>query len=496
MQDKAFQTLTSGDEAASRDRGTTWGNPQMTAAQFVDSQAEEAVRGWICSNGRQRLKENFSGFSDSWFITTRVIHEAASDIEAKGLAVNNLTLVEHFLAKGTLESEGGNRIAFPGSDCWEVIQYAVGKIRDLYFKRRAAEIFEQGAKGNLTALQAISYLEPLATGPEIETLASRRFNAAVEPQEAVPRLCLAGQGVCTAGNLALVTGAAKTGKSAVVQAILAACLDGSEHLGIHGAGNEQGRAVIHFDTEQSRYDHWQLVRRSMHRARVTTAPVWLRSYSLADVPTEERRHHLHSELRAAQEAHSGVHLVILDGVADLCRDPNDPAEAFGLVEELHRLAIRFDCPIICVLHLNPGSDFKTRGHLGSQLERKVEGTIALEREKNSEVINLWMPPSRHGYLTKDQGPRFAWSDESGRHELIEGRRKEAVAQAKAEQERAELERLAHLVIDTNGPRKWGDFISDLTQICGSKKSAERKFTRMKAISLLSQALTGEWELAA
>jgi hypothetical protein len=32
--------------------------------------------------------------------------------------------------------------------------------------------------------------------------------------------------------------------------------------------------------------------------------------------------------------------VFLDGVADFIADPNDPAEAFAWVDELHQLAVR------------------------------------------------------------------------------------------------------------------------------------------------------------
>ena len=106
-----------------------------------------------------------------------------------------------------------------------------------------------------------------------------------------------------------------------------------------------------------------------------------------------------------------------------------------------------------------------------------------------------MPPSRHGYIPKDQGPRFAWSDETGQHETIEGSRREVKAAAKREKDLTDLMRLARLVIDRNGPRKWGDFIADLTALGGSEKTAERKFTEMKARGILSQTLSGEWEMA-
>jgi hypothetical protein len=78
----------------------------------------------------------------------------------------------------------------------------------------------------------------------------------------------------------------------------------------------------------------------------------------------------------------------------------------------------------------------------------------------------------------------------------EGSRSEAKAQAKAERERVELERLAALV-GRNGPRRAGQFITDIMQLQGtSKTTAERRFRLMKDTSIIHQNLHGEWSMAA
>jgi hypothetical protein len=60
----------------------------------------------------------------------------------------------------------------------------------------------------------------------------------------------------------------------------------------------------------------------------------------------------------------GVHSIWLDGFADFVQSVNDEQEAFGLVRFLHSLAVTHQCPIIGVVHLNPGDTGKSRGHLG------------------------------------------------------------------------------------------------------------------------------------
>ena len=80
---------------------------------------------------------------------------------------------------------------------------------------------------------------------------------------------------------------------------------------------------------------------------------------------------------------------------------------------MHALAIEHHCPILAAIHLNPGSDFKTRGHLGSQLERKAESNLKLERD--GDIIILFATRNRKAPISKDHGPRFQWSMEHHRH---------------------------------------------------------------------------------
>jgi len=234
--------------------------------------------------------------------------------------------------------------------------------------------------------------------------------------------------------------------------------------------------------------------KAMKRASASNLPTWIRSYSLADLPTTQRRQHLAAEMAAARREHHGIRFAIIDGVADLIHDPNDSKEAFGLIEELHRLAIRYDTSIIGILHLNPGSDFKTRGHLGSQLERKAESVIALEKEK-SGVVTVYLKEARHGYLPKDLGPRFGWDQHSGRHELVIGTRREAKAAAEREEEMPEFTDLATNIVKINGARKYGDFIGDLKKLRGGKDAlAKRIFKKMRNYKIIEQDMHGYWGL--
>lgn len=79
-------------------------------------------------------------------------------------------------------------------------------------------------------------------------------------------------------------------------------------------------------------------------------------------------------------------LLILDGVADLCNDPNDLHESEALVCELMRWSCEYDNHILCVLHSNPGGD-KARGHLGSALLRKSETVMLVKADGDTSIVS-------------------------------------------------------------------------------------------------------------
>lgn len=117
-------------------------------------------------------------------------------------------------------------------------------------------------------------------------------------------------------------------------------------------------------------------------------------------------------------ANGGLHSLFIDGVADLVFDVIDQKEACSLVTELHQLATETSCVIVTALHHNPGGE-KTRGHLGSQIERKSESVLVLRKE--GETISISCKPARRQEVSGDKAPQFAWDSMSGMHRLLRGR---------------------------------------------------------------------------
>jgi hypothetical protein len=307
------------------------------------------------------------------------------------------------------------------SDCAPVIRKLQEYDRALRLEKLSHRLRDALASGESTAdiVRELGEIEaggaPSSLSSQLET---RAFDFDQHPEKPIPLIQLCGMALCTPGNIMNIQALPKAGKSAVVESKIAAIFNGNRQgpdtLGF-SAENPKGFALVHFDTEQSRFDHDALVRRAVRRAGITRTPEWFRSYSVADLDIRDRRLALRHVMHEARETHGGIFAVMIDGIGDLCGDPNDSEESFSLVHELHALAITYDCTIITVLHENPGSESgKTRGHLGSQLERKAETNLRLAKDGDG-VTTIWAERARHCYLPRDQGPCFAWNDQASMH---------------------------------------------------------------------------------
>lgn len=469
-------------------------------APTLDPQSEEAVIGFILDgHGTEKIRQT-KPINETWFQMEnfRILWNESRLIESSGKNVNTITLTDALQSKGLLEKAGGREATTPASArdlviTWGVVESALEKLERCRLSRIRETLRKDWQSGAVTDKEAIAALEELSCSGMTDKLADRRFDVMRPPEKAVPIISLAGIPISTAGNITAIMGQAKTGKSAVVGAILASLIDGRRHLSVEANPEIAARGVIHFDTEQSRYDHHQIVRRAMWRAGVDNLPPWFNSYSLADVPTNERRSLLSAEIARRSKESDGVRVVIIDGVADLCHDPNDPLEAFELVDELHQLSIRFNCTIVCVLHHNPGGE-KGRGHLGSQLERKVESLVSLEKDKDG-VVTVYSPYLRHGFLPKNDGPRIGWDEEECCFVELEKSKREVKAAQKAE-EYLEKNRELAAVILKEGPKSYSSCVTALMQLRGkSKPTAERDIKKMQSFGIIKKNLLGDYELA-
>lgn len=334
----------------------------------------------------------------------------------------------------------------------------------------------------------------------LEKLSKCEFGVGEPPKKPVPRLRIGTICVSTSGNLMTITAQAKSGKSAVIGALVASVMVAEKNEQIlvgeippcagedtenqtqttlvgdclgFVAAPPNSRAVLHLDTEQSPFDHHAGMTRALARAGVDHCPTWLHSYHVAGSSPGELRRALHA-LVEREATKNGLFAVVIDGVADLCSDVNDAAEGNAIVAELHAMAIKYDCPVVTVIHENPTqATGKMRGHLGSQLERKAETNLRLTRDGEITVVHA--DKNRGAPITEKFGPRFAWNTEAGGHLSVA-----SAFQSKAEQKTQELRELAEEVFGDAQGLKYAPLVAAIVEARGcSPKTAERKFGEMK-----------------
>lgn len=330
-----------------------------------------------------------------------------------------------------------------------------------------------------------------------EILATCEFDDTREPPPLRPIFSLSVDGqllpISTPGNITALIAQAKAGKTAFLTTMIAATMSDptvdADFLSIVSAPNLDGGAVLYFDTEQSRDDFWHITKRAMRRAGAKQRPEWLHSYCLTGLSVAEAKACAWQAVVDAYVRHGRIHAVFIDGVADLVLDVNSAEECNGFLAELHALAIRFDCPIVTVLHLNPqsgkGGFEKARGHLGSQLERKAETNLRIE--KDGDVSVCWSEKQRRAPIFKDKGPRFRWSDEAGMHVTAQAE----PAETSESRKQREYRDLAETTLGDGKPLTWKELMAALCDARStpgktvSERTAERWIREMTKFGLIS-----------
>lgn len=333
---------------------------------------------------------------------------------------------------------------------------------------------------------------------EIKTRAqSRRFDLSAPPSKPVPRFFIHGKPWATPKNIQSILAQAGAGKSSLIGATMAAYMapgadTGRDCLGM-SASDPQGLPLLHVDTEQSPYDHHAMILRTLKRAGVDAPPEGFHSFGLAGFSAEELRAFLPLAVEDLAIEHGGVFAVIIDGIADFVADVNDAEECNKLVSELHALAIKYDTALVLVVHENPGSDNgKARGHLGSQLERKVETALRLKRTE--ETTTVYSHKARHAPIFEADGPRFAWSDSECMHVSVQ-----AASVDRDEKKREKAHDLAESVflhLAKPGAR-YAEFVRAIAEVRRfGASAAEARFSDMKRLGVIQKnSITGEWALA-
>lgn len=170
--------------------------------------------------------------------------------------------------------------------------------------------------------------------------------------------------------------------------------------------------------------------------------------------------------------YGGIHLVVIDGIADLIRSANDEVESIAIIDNLYRLAGIYKTCIICVLHFVP-SGMKLRGHIGSELQRKAATILSIEKDEDPTVSVVKALKVRDGSPLDVPLMQFAWNKELGMHCY----RGEKPREEKEKRKEMELVRVAQDVFARQKHITYIDLCDQIQALLDVKERTAKSYVR-------------------
>ena len=203
----------------------------------------------------------------------------------------------------------------------------------------------------------------------------------------------------TLQNFSVIIGVPGTRKTfgclLLVAEYLSACTRPRSNYFIR-ADAEPGR-VLWIDTEQGR-GRARRIKRRMRRILDTDADM-LEVFDLREIDPPKRL--MACALAIEQYRPS---LVVIDGIADLCNDPNNTVEGAIIQQFVMKFSSHYNCHILTVIHanlndvMNGSKLLRPRGHAGSNLYRKTETAMVFNAD--GEITKVTFEKAR-GKRPKD-----------------------------------------------------------------------------------------------
>lgn len=314
-------------------------------------------------------------------------------------------------------------------------------------------------------------------------LKSCEINYDRPPQQAVSIITAGEVPLGTEENILCITGGEGTGKSNYTTALIAGAIQEKETdtdlLGVWVEPNRKRRAVLLYDTEQSEQQLYKNVGRLLRRAGQDRMPDFLHAYCLTGMSRNERLTAIVQSMDKYHYLHEGIHLVVIDGVADLIRCANDEAESVALIDEIYRLAGIYHTCITAVVHFVPNG-LKLRGHLGSELQRKSAAILSIEKDDNPEISVVKALKVRDGSPLDIPLMQFKWDKQLGMPVYV-GEKPRAEKEKRKEKELAEMAREAFTRQERYGYIELCELIQEMLEVKERTAKGYIRYMREKEI---------------
>ena len=282
--------------------------------------------------------------------------------------------------------------------------------------------------------------------------------------------------VAAPGNITPITAEGKGGKTALTGVIIAGAIsktgivDGFKDVSV--IPNSEAKAVIHFDTEQSEADQQYNLKTILKRAEIESTPDYYHAYNIRTIPLKDYQHFTNDVCELCNEKYNGIHLIVIDGAADFITSVNDEAEANTIIFYFTTLAVKYNCPVLLVIHLNENAgktnDTIPRGHVGRQAIRK--GYSQLNITKEGDVSTLQVLRARKVGYNEVPLICYQYNKEKGYHISVDAEK--IASEKQTEKEQGNINKIQKLANEIFSPPNALNHKESIFKIMKATKKAE------------------------
>lgn len=288
--------------------------------------------------------------------------------------------------------------------------------------------------------------------------------------------------VAAPGNVTPITAEGKGGKTAATGVFIAGAISKTGFVDgfkdVYVKPNPEGKAVIHLDTEQSEADQQYNLKTILKRAEIESTPEYYYSYNIRTIPLKEYQEFTNTICELCNEAHNGIHLIVVDGAADFITSVNDEAEANAIIFYFTTMAVKYNCAVLLVIHLNENAgknnDTMPRGHVGRQAVRK--GYCQLNITKEGDISTLQVLRARKAGSNDAPLICYQYSKEKGYHISVDP---ETVANEKqTEKDQAnfrKIEKIANEIFRAPNAWSYKESISKIMKATSKTESTAKRY---------------------
>lgn len=232
--------------------------------------------------------------------------------------------------------------------------------------------------------QQKNFAIPTNSTVNLKDILSKRIDLTVKVNPIIPTVFIAGSRFAVKGDISMISGKPKAGKSTITKMILATALmkevnAETDTLSIRSNYCE-GKPVIYIDTEQNPADTLEFYNEVVKITGLAKAPDNFIILNWRDFDYYQCLEHLVSIFEQIKD----IFMIVLDGITDLIPSSNDETSSVMLIRYLMKEStVRNTCVIACI-HEN-GESGKMRGHIGAEAARKCQGTISIRYDEGKGV---------------------------------------------------------------------------------------------------------------